>query len=573
MKLIILLVVFIIPGFYSHSQTPSISDDTVLLKLTITDFEDKKMETLVQFYNQANHQQTSCKTSKEGKAECKLPVAATYTVKITGSTDSYEYAIPEFAASPTEVNFKFHLNNNVPEKPAPKAMAAEKLQTMIGIRVINAGDLKTITVSTANNSGQPVAIANDTAFFLLDQENNYTLTAKGISIEHNKIAVNKDDNLNYALFFTDKTHAALIPLNEKQALLNIVHRNLSEAPVPNETIIIQSEKSKKRYELTTSSSGITMALVPLNDHYSISLKHFPNAFELDVKPGKNPHAIVTNNIHLNYPGSKEYEVQLRDDSLAIVKRDSIYLATGKSKELSLKDFEAANAKQTGSDFEEVKKDHRYFEKKNNTVCAVLYRNKAKWESKIITTDVTGSMYPYMQQVELWHLLEAMDKKRSDYVFFNDGNRTPDYMKEIGKTGGIFFCLKHHLDSMPTVMFRAMQGGNGGDAPENDIEALISASSVAPAGTELILVADNLSPVKDISLLTNINRPVRVILCGMNGWVNPDYLLIAYKTKGSIHTIEEDIYNLSMLNEGETTIIKGSIYKFSGGRFFLLEKKL
>lgn len=78
-------------------------------------------------------------------------------------------------------------------------------------------------------------------------------------------------------------------------------------------------------------------------------------------------------------------------------------------------------------------------------------------------------------------------------------------------------------------------------------------------------------MKDIELLKDFDRPVRIILCGaMDGAVLLDYLLIAWRTKGSIHTIEDDIFNIATLSEGETITINGSDYRILGGQFYAVE---
>jgi hypothetical protein len=74
-------------------------------------------------------------------------------------------------------------------------------------------------------------------------------------------------------------------------------------------------------------------------------------------------------------------------------------------------------------------------------------------------------------------------------------------------------------------------------------------------------------VKDIELLKNFNRPVHIVLCGSSGGrVLLDYLAIAWKTKGSIHTMEEDITKIASMSEGESIRIGGSTYKIMGGEF-------
>jgi hypothetical protein len=61
-------------------------------------------------------------------------------------------------------------------------------------------------------------------------------------------------------------------------------------------------------------------------------------------------------------------------------------------------------------------------------------------------------------------------------------------------------------------------------------------------------------------------PVRVILCGVyDGMeINTDYLNIAYKTKGSIHTIEQDITELINQTSGKKFNINGFDYIIKNG---------
>jgi len=181
------------------------------------------------------------------------------------------------------------------------------------------------------------------------------------------------------------------------------------------------------------------------------------------------------------------------------------------------------------------------------------------------------MYPYMKQVALWHTLEMMDKDRSDYIFFNDGDNKPDDKKVIGSTGGIYYNPGNKPDSVIRTMYMAMSKGGGGDAPENNIEACLAAQKTGAKYSELIMIADNYSSVKDIELLPLLKVPVRVVVCGMDNGIHPDYLKIAYLTGGSVHTIEEDIMNLSNLHDGDTLTIGGKQYRFEKSNFFLVSK--
>ena len=62
------------------------------------------------------------------------------------------------------------------------------------------------------------------------------------------------------------------------------------------------------------------------------------------------------------------------------------------------------------------------------------------------------------------------------------------------------------------------------------------------------------------------KPVRIIVCGGNGYVNPAYLYIAWKTGGSVHTLEKDIQDMSKLQEGSILEIGEKRYLLSGGKF-------
>src|SRR3989339_215955 len=62
------------------------------------------------------------------------------------------------------------------------------------------------------------------------------------------------------------------------------------------------------------------------------------------------------------------------------------------------------------------------------------------------------------------------------------------------------------------------------------------------------------------------KPVRVILCGAQTAVNIQYLDLALQTKGSIHTIEEDIEDLVKITEGKTIKIGKKSFRMSKGKF-------
>ena len=185
---------------------------------------------------------------------------------------------------------------------------------------------------------------------------------------------------------------------------------------------------------------------------------------------------------------------------------------------------------------------------------------------MVIADVTGSMYPYTVQLLQWLAITLTDKQKRHFVFFNDGDMKADGEKVVGKTGGIYYTYGNSYDEVEKTIITAMSNGSGGDAPENNIEALLEAQKKCSNCDSIVMIADNWAPIKDISLLAGFGKPVKVVVCGVMGSIRKDYLKLARDTKGSIHLMEEDVYNLSEIKEGGTIRIGGRMYKLVKGDF-------
>lgn len=208
--------------------------------------------------------------------------------------------------------------------------------------------------------------------------------------------------------------------------------------------------------------------------------------------------------------------------------------------------------------------------KDSTVSAV-FRRHPSWTNMIIAADLTGSMSPYTAQLLTWLQLKTSNGKVKQFVFFNDGDRTPDHKKVIGKTGGIYDTRSSKFEDVQALAYKTMMRGGGGDVPENDLEALLKGISLCPECKDIILIADNWAPIKDIELLSLIKKPIKVILCGADFGINPQYLDLARATGGSVHTMRDDLTELMKLNEGQTFTIRGQTFKVQSGRFVKITK--
>lgn len=212
--------------------------------------------------------------------------------------------------------------------------------------------------------------------------------------------------------------------------------------------------------------------------------------------------------------------------------------------------------------------------KDSTVIKVIERHP-EWKDMLVVVDWTGSMYQYGAQLVLWHKKSLMhNQNRTQHlVFFNDGNAKKRDQKIIGKTGGIYLTMAENVEKVVLTMEKVMLKGDGGDPEENDLEALLKATRQLEGYQDVILIADNKSDVRDLQLLMKLDRPVHIILCGIeeDNYINTDYVKIAFHSGGSLHTIDEDLEELQALQPGERMAIGNMRYEIRNGNISQIAK--
>ncbi len=209
----------------------------------------------------------------------------------------------------------------------------------------------------------------------------------------------------------------------------------------------------------------------------------------------------------------------------------------------------------GGFYSQTKKEHNLIEQ-------VFKRNV--WKNQVVVTDVTGSMYHYITQLMAWHKLNLKSGDVKASYFFNDGDFKR--LKPVGNTGGIYLEEDSKYAKVEDKLSFTMLRGGGGDAPENDIEALIEAQEKYGVKGNYILIADNFANMRDYGLIEKLRYPVHVILCGSWYGINTQYLDLARKTSGSVHTMEEDLKELAILQEGQIIEIAKNKYRLKNGKF-------
>ncbi len=201
---------------------------------------------------------------------------------------------------------------------------------------------------------------------------------------------------------------------------------------------------------------------------------------------------------------------------------------------------------------------------DSTILKTMARNP-HWKEMLVIADVTGSMTPYTAQLILWLKLNTKDNRTKQFTFFNDGDRKSG-RKEVGKTGGIYSISSNNYQKVAEKAIEAMKNGSGGDMEENDIEAVLQGIKNCQECKNIVLIADNFAPVRDVELLKQVKKPIKIILCGTAMGINTQYLDIARATGGSVHTMESDLDALIKKNEGDLIELDGIQYRIVKGKF-------
>ena len=230
----------------------------------------------------------------------------------------------------------------------------------------------------------------------------------------------------------------------------------------------------------------------------------------------------------------------------------------KNQDMSLsnsKEFRPAEVRNKSS----IKKLNQLMYKEKYSMDSTEYKaldRNDHWNNALLVMDWTGSMRGYGAEALMWQSMFEDSSGIEHCAFFNDGDRKKNRKKIIGNTGGIYLSKAKPVYSSVKMMRKVQSKGDGGDSPENDVEALITAIKNTPEAKEIILVADNNSCIRDYVLLSYINRPVHVILCGTQNGINHQYLNLAWRTGGSIHTETMDLDSIDVKLQSSQLVIDG-----------------
>lgn len=201
----------------------------------------------------------------------------------------------------------------------------------------------------------------------------------------------------------------------------------------------------------------------------------------------------------------------------------------------------------------------------------LDRNIDKWKNIVIVCDITSTMFPYTTQVFDWMNENTDNQSIKGIVFFTDCDSLGRQTR--GRLPGKMFAVrsKDELVLWDTMFAAINNTENNKDKPENNIEALLYAQKHFPDADEFVMIADNSTQVKDMKQLSKVKKKVHIILCGetyeKNVAFQSDYIQIAKKTTGTIHTLEDDIENIAKVKEMSVVRVGNIYFRFHKGKFY------
>lgn len=603
--------------FCFAAMAQPINSDQVNYLITLADETEKPIEkqSIIAVNIKNEKEKHERFTSIKGKT--KLILRRNETYKISYLNESFEVTIPVKGSSfiTKKLVYKSQLlmkNTNESdtifyENPPKKPTETEALlQLILKDKERQAiPNLKVWLVQpTINKTYFAITNSKGQATFLLPIDYEYQVNFEK-DANYRSIKVPKMPYLNFRKGFTyhsnfvdiqeiakNDTILQTVPLTQKatkdRVLILVTIVDLDKQPLEDENVYLQG--IDKVYQAKTNTDGKAALLLPKDGYYAINFEYRDSLEVLHFEKGNYTR---TDKVTYSYIGTKAIQQrilerernQARWDSLALVQhfRDSLAASRSdfsgfcdKMRTVPMPELRELIEKRAAEDLKNVQENPKYFEEVGDDLMSALYRNRNKWKNKLIVTDLTCSMYPYLDQLLSWHILEMKLKQKqklnNNYMFFNDGDGKSMAEKIIGATGGFHYTKAEKLENLLKTMQETMSTGCSIDGPENDMEALLDAANNRSfADMEIILIADNNSEIRDFELLKSLKVPIRIVLAGTLWSVNEQYLELAFHTKGSVHTLEEDLEKLYEMNDGESINIGGETYRISGGRFIKMRR--
>lgn len=226
----------------------------------------------------------------------------------------------------------------------------------------------------------------------------------------------------------------------------------------------------------------------------------------------------------------------------------------------------ADTQQNGLISEEEINEREGLAAKSNSV----YRGMELLDSTTklaLVMDVTGSMAPNIAAMKRWIEKNHDKVPFTSYSFYNDGDNKPTSQKKKGETGGIYTTLS--FEDINETINTAIIAGSGGEISEADIEAILYAIEHDSDCEEILLIGDNYSDIRDISLLKDLNKKVNVLLCSAPKSIRTEYLKLVKETGGFL-LLNGVKFSFENIRKGDRITLQSHVYLYNGSEFKLKE---
>lgn len=343
-------------------------------------------------------------------------------------------------------------------------------------------------------------------------------------------------------------------------------KDLRNGPLAGETVTLIGRKRHKAFKGVTNSSGMIMLKLPKGDDYDLSFQYHKNFEYTECKYSKGTSEIKW---EFEYMGTKEFlrkRKEAEDKQKAEIAAQLKAIAQAKTDSINAIAYAKA---QRAANF-----NIPYSE---NNVAAVFERNN--YANPLVICDATASMTMIVDELQLWFGKNAKEKPKSQFVFFNGGDMKGAKEKKNGETGGFYYTQALPLDKLMVFVDMVLAKTSYDDGQGYYVSALIKGVQMAKEPySDIVLIVDNHATTRDMDLLPQFTgKPVHVVVfCSIKGGCDhsmcqPDYLKIAYKTKGTLSIDGFDYNNIATMKNGDIIEVTGARtkYKLMNGEFFPL----
>lgn len=316
---------------------------------------------------------------------------------------------------------------------------------------------------------------------------------------------------------------------DNYAMLDITLIDLDKKFLVGEEITFSGQDRNKSFKTKTGANGHVRVYLPKGDTYMVNFHYHKNYRMEEVAYSKGTSTI---RIEINYMGTKEYLRRKKEEEERMEREKqqaAIALASSRNE---------------------------YTEDKVLEI--VMDRNN--WKNKLLISDVSSEMLPYALKLAKWYNEHRSGDTKTQFVLYNNY-----ILKEGSDAGSALYMVSPNYDSL-VEKIRFVHDGIGFEKAEHDLKELITNKGLTDGYEDVILFVDKDAGLRDYEHFKNLTAPVHIVLCVDDRRPNAQHLTVAWKTKGSVHSISGDYTDIGNLQEGDTFKMEGFEYKLMGGEF-------